>query len=142
MLHELFDTFYSKLALSFYRNAAQYQSREEFEKLSSIEMTTLEMVYLLGNPTCKELSESLNISTPNMAYRINRLAAKGYLTRQQDSRDRRSYRLALTDRFMEYYCVNDAFIAAVAQRTKERFPREEVARFEEMLQIITKELMN
>lgn len=142
MLNNLIDDFYSKLALSFHRNASSYKKREDLAVLSSIDLSTLEIVYLLKNPTFKELAEFLKISTPNTAYRIKKLIEKGYLTKKQDEIDRRKYYLSVTDKFMDYYCVNDDFMESVAKRAEQRFGKEELDQFQRMFQIIIYELMD
>lgn len=141
-LSGLIDEFYGKLAMSFHRNAADYQSREEIFSLSSTEMSTLEIVYLLGKPTCRDLTDFLRISTPNAAYRINRLIEKGFLEKEQDPSDRRRYYLKVTDKFMDYYCVNDGYMEAVAQRARQRFTPQENEQLEKMLRILIDELMD
>lgn len=140
-LYDLIDDFYSKLAINFYRNAVNYQGRDEIQSLSSIEVATLEVVYLLHRPTYKELTEFLKISTPNANYRIKKLIEKGYLTREQDVSDRRKYYLIVTEKFMEYYSVNDAYISNVAKKIKEFFPEQKVEQFHKMLEIVIQKLM-
>lgn len=141
-LNELIDDFYSKLAINFYRNAANYKEREEIQSLSSTEVATLEVVYLLHGPTYKELTEFLKISTPNVNYRVKKLIKKGYLTRKQDTCDRRKYYLNVTDKFMEYYSVNDAYISNVANKIKKYFSKQEVEQFQKMFEIVIRQLMD
>lgn len=142
MLNELIDAFYSKLALSFLRHEAEYQKRNELASLSTTDMSTLEIVYLLNRPTYKDLTDFLKISTPNATYRINKLVEKGYLKREQDPTDKRRFFLTVTDKFMEYYCINDNFMELVAQRARDRFSKEELDQFERMFRIIIDELMD
>lgn len=142
MLNELIDAFYSKLALSFLRHEAEYQKRNELASLSTTDMSTLEIVYLLNRPTYKDLTDFLKISTPNATYRINKLVEKGYLQREQDPTDKRRFFLTVTDKFMEYYCINDNFMELVAQRARDRFSKEELDQFERMFRIIIDELMD
>lgn len=142
MLNELIDAFYSKLALSFHRNEANYQKKNELSTLSDTDTSTLEIVYLLNRPTYKELTDFLKISTPNATYRINKLIEKGYLRREQDPTDKRRYFLNVTDKFMDYYCINDHFMELVAQRAKDRFTDEELQQFERMFRIMIEELMD
>lgn len=140
-LNNLIDDFYSKLAIHFYKNAANYKGRDEIQSLSSTEVATLEVVYLLHSPTYKELTQFLKISTPNANYRIKKLIEKGYLTREQDPCDRRKYYLNVTDKFMDYYSVNDTYISNVADRIKKFFPKKEVEQFQNMFERIIQQLM-
>ncbi|MBC8530685.1 MarR family winged helix-turn-helix transcriptional regulator [Gehongia tenuis] len=141
MLEHWMDEFYNRLALSFYKNAARQQKIEEIGSLGAADTGTLEMVYLLKGPTCKELADFLRISTPNLTYRVNKLVSRGYLEKVQDERDRRRYHLRVTDKFMDYYSVNDAFVHRVAERARQNFSPEELARFEGMFQKIIEEYM-
>ncbi len=141
MLEHWMDEFYNKLAISFYRNAARQQKMEEIGSLGAADTITLEMVYLLGGPTCKELADFLRISTPNLTYRVNKLVSRGYLEKVQDERDRRRYHLRVTDKFMAYYEINDAFVRRVAERAREGIPPKELAQFEATFQRIIEEYM-
>ncbi|MEJ9209585.1 MarR family transcriptional regulator, partial [Paenibacillus larvae] len=73
MLNDLFEDVYMKLAMNYYKKAAQ---TVEIENISSVEMSCLEVVYFLKNPTYSEIAEFFNISQPNVTYRINKLIKK------------------------------------------------------------------
>ncbi|MEV2352822.1 MarR family transcriptional regulator [Paenibacillus larvae] len=119
MLNDLFEDFYMKLTMSFYKNASQNQT-VDIENISAVEMSCLEVVYFLKNPTYSELAEFLNISQPNATYRINKLIKKGYLEKFNDKKDKRVYYLQVTDKFMKYYCLNDNYINNVIANLKKR----------------------
>ncbi|MCU4774987.1 MarR family transcriptional regulator [Bacillus wiedmannii] len=140
MLNDLFEELYMKLTMSFYKKAGQSQT-VEIENISTVEMSCLEVVYFLKTPTYSELAEFLNISQPNATYRINKLIKKGYLTKFNDEKDRRVYYLQVTDKFMDYYCLNDTYINNVITTLKKRCTAEEIEQFEKMLKVLTKEVM-
>ncbi|MEV2440765.1 MarR family transcriptional regulator [Paenibacillus larvae] len=140
MLNDLFEDFYMKLTMSFYKNASQNQT-VDIENISAVEMSCLEVVYFLKNPTYSELAEFLNISQPNATYRINKLIKKGYLEKFNDKKDKRIYYLQVTDKFMKYYCLNDNYINNVIANLKKRCTADELQQFEKMLKILTKEVM-
>ncbi|AQR78343.1 MarR family transcriptional regulator [Paenibacillus larvae] len=140
MLNDLFEDFYMKLTMSFYKNASQNQT-VDIENISAVEMSCLEVVYFLKNPTYSELAEFLNISQPNATYRINKLIKKGYLEKFNDKKDKRVYYLQVTDKFMKYYCLNDNYINNVIANLKKRCTADELQQFEKMLKILTKEVM-
>ncbi|MEV2969133.1 MarR family transcriptional regulator [Paenibacillus larvae] len=129
-----------KLTMSFYKNASQNQT-VDIENISAVEMSCLEVVYFLKNPTYSELAEFLNISQPNATYRINKLIKKGYLEKFNDKKDKRVYYLQVTDKFMKYYCLNDNYINNVIANLKKRCTADELQQFEKMLKILTKEVM-
>ncbi|MCY9512027.1 MarR family transcriptional regulator [Paenibacillus larvae] len=140
MLNDLFEDFYMKLTMSFYKNASQNQT-VDIENISAVEMSCLEVIYFLKNPTYSELAEFLNISQPNATYRINKLIKKGYLEKFNDKKDKRVYYLQVTDKFMKYYCLNDNYINNVIANLKKRCTADELQQFEKMLKILTKEVM-
>ncbi|WP_040931432.1 MarR family transcriptional regulator, partial [Paenibacillus larvae] len=125
MLNDLFEDFYMKLTMSFYKNASQNQT-VDIENISAVEMSCLEVVYFLKNPTYSELAEFLNISQPNATYRINKLIKKGYLEKFNDKKDKRVYYLQVTDKFMKYYCLNDNYINNVIANLKKRCTADEL----------------
>jgi len=140
VLNELFEDLYMKLAVNFYKNASHNQT-VEIENISAVEMASLEVVYFLKNPTYSELAEFFNISQPNATYRINKLIKKGYLTKFNDEKDKRVYYLQVTDKFMDYYCLNDNYINNMITNLKKRCTAEEIEQFEKMLKILTQEAM-
>ncbi|OAB36612.1 MarR family winged helix-turn-helix transcriptional regulator [Paenibacillus macquariensis] len=140
MLNELFEDLYMKLAMNFYKKAAHGQT-VEIENISAVEMACLEVVYFLKKPTYSELSEFFNISQPNVTYRINKLIKKGYLTKFNDEKDKRVYYLQVTDKFMEYYCINNNYINNIIINLEKRCTAEEIEQFGKTLKILTKEAM-
>lgn len=140
MLNELIDRFYNALAINFHRNAVNHQQWDEVSSLSSTDMSTLETVYLLNSPTYKDLSDFLKISTPNVNYRINKLIEKGYLRREQDKRDKRRYFLNVTDKYLDYYCMNDKLMEHVANQVRSRLSPEELDQFERLFSILIEEM--
>ncbi|MBN3527058.1 MarR family transcriptional regulator [Paenibacillus apiarius] len=140
MLNNLLEDFYMKLTMSFYKNASQNETLD-IGNISTVEMSCLEVVYFLKNPTYSELAEFLNISQPNATYRINKLIKKGYLTKVNDKKDRRIYYLQVTDKFMDYYCLNDNYMNNVIAELEKRCTANEIQQFEKMLNIITKDIM-
>ena len=47
----------------------------------------------------------------------------------------------VTQKYIDYYNISYAYLGTVMGRIQQRFPPEEVARLEEMLHIISEELM-
>ncbi len=128
MLDRAFDRVYTKFKLHFYRAVfARFQNREA-------SLTTVESF-------CMEISSFVNISPPNAAYKINNLIQKGYVTKKQSPDDKREYHLYVTQKYIDYYNVSYRYLSTVMERIKNRFPEEDVAKLEEMLDIISNELM-
>ena len=83
----------------------------------------------------------MQISPPNAAYKVNSLIKKGYLKKVQSENDRREYFLVVTQKYEDYYNISYSYLSTVMNRIKDRFSPEDVAKIEEMLTIISDELM-
>ena len=140
MLDEAFDRVYTKFKLHFYRSVfSRFQQREA--SLTTVETFCMEIINALGRPTINEFSSFVNISPPNAAYKINNLIQKGYVVKQQSPDDKREYHLSVTQKYVDYYNISYRYLSTVMDRIKERFPAEDVEKLEEMLDIISTELM-
>ena len=140
MLEETFRSVYTKFKLHFYRAVfSKFQAREA--SLTTVETFCMEIIMALGRPTINEFSSFVGISPPNAAYKINSLIQKGYVTKEQSPDDKREYHLAVTQKYIDYYNVSYRYLSTVMDRIKERFPAQDVEKLEEMLTIISDELM-
>ena len=83
----------------------------------------------------------MRISPPNAAYKINSLIRKGYIQKIQSEHDKREYHLQVTQKYRDYYNVSNDYVQVVTERMRQRFTPEECKKLEEMLAIISKELM-
>jgi len=93
---------YKNLRLSHYRNLFG-QLKEKAGSLSATEAFSVEVIYLLDQPTISEFAEFIGISQPNASYKVNSLVTKGYLERTSSGDDRREAHLCVTKKFMDYY---------------------------------------
>ena len=66
---------------------------------------------------------------------------KGYLVRQNSSTDRREYHLVLSEKYYRYEELMTSYEHTVIERIKERFSPEDLKKFDEMLGVISHELM-
>ena len=78
---------------------------------------------------------------PNTVKNFISLIQKGYITKEQSPDDKREYHLSVTQKYIDYYNVSYRYVSTVMDRIKERFPAEDVAKLEEMLDVISDELM-
>ena len=83
----------------------------------------------------------MNLSTPNAAYKINSLVKKGYVERIRSTADKREYHLRPTQKYLDYYNISYSYLHLVMERAKKRFAPEDLARLEDMLRIVSDELM-
>ena len=141
MLEEKFAAVYTKFKLHFYQEIfAHFQNREA--SLTTVETFAMETIQALGTPTINEFATFMRISPPNAAYKINSLVRKGYLTRVQSEQDKREYHLQVTQKYREYYNLSTAYISKVMDRILRRFSPEDCSKLEEMLSVMSQELMS
>ena len=101
----------------------------------------MEIIYSMKNPTINEFARIANISSPNAAYKVNRLIWKGYLKKVQSKKDKREYYLQVTDKYLEYYNISYQYMTTVMDRIKERFSKDELNLLEHVLEVMHSELM-
>ncbi len=140
MLDRAFQQVYTKFKLHFYQQVFnKFETREA--TLTTVESFCMEIIMALGNPTIAEFSSMMNLSTPNAAYKINNLVKKGYVEKVQSSTDKREYHLHPTKKYIDYYSVSYAYLQKVVDRAKQRFTPDELRTLEQMLSIVSEELM-
>ena len=140
MLKDAFFTVYTKFKLHFYQEIfRRFQSREA--SLTTMETFCMESIQALGSPTVNEFATFMCISTPNAAYKVNSLVEKGYIRKIRSERDRREYHLEVTQKYIDYYNISTSYMAEVMDRILARFSPEECAKLEEMLEVVSQELM-
>ena len=140
MLEKNFTEVYERFELQFFRRVFE-NVRERDGSLSAMEAFSLEVIYLLHEPTVGQFADFLNISQSNATYKVNSLIRKGYIERQNSQVDRREYHLILSQKFLSYIGLFNSYEHTVMQRITERFSEEDVRRFDEMLGVISRELM-
>ena len=140
MLEKSFTEVYDKFKLQFYRKIFELV-RERDGSLSAMEAFSLEVIKMLDQPTVGQFAEFLNISQSNATYKVNSLIKKGYLERENSQTDRREYHLVLSEKFYRYMGLSSSYENTVTQRMRERFSVEELEKLDEMLHIISTELM-
>ena len=59
----------------------------------------------------------------------------------QTELDGREYHLRPTQKYLDYYNVSASYVHEVIERIKERFSPEDLAKLEEMLTVMSEELM-
>ena len=140
MLEQAFQDVYTKFKLHFYQNIFQrFATREA--TLTTVESFCMEGIMAMGEPTIAEFSRMMQISTPNAAYKINSLIRKGYVQKIQSAHDKREYHLQVTQKYKDYYNISNDYVHAVTERIRQRFSPEACAKLEEMLTIVSTELM-
>ena len=140
MLEQTFNGVYTKFKLHFYKAVfSRFQDREA--SLTTVETFCMEIIMALGRPTINEFARFVQISPPNAAYKVNSLVQKGYVRKVQSPDDKREYFLEVTQKYIDYYNLSYNYLNTVMDRIKHRFPEEDVERLEDMLHVISSELM-
>ncbi len=140
MLDKSFIEVYTKFKMHFYKKVfSRFENREA--PLTTVESFCMEGIMALGYPTIAEFSRMMHISTPNAAYKINCLIQKGYVEKVRSEYDKREYHLYPTSKYIEYYSISYAYLQTVMDRAKERFSEEDLEKLDEILQIVSHELM-
>ncbi|HIY20910.1 MAG TPA: MarR family transcriptional regulator [Candidatus Flavonifractor merdigallinarum] len=140
MLEQTFNGVYTKFKLHFYKAVfSRFQDREA--SLTTVESFCMEIIMALGRPTINEFARFVQISPPNAAYKVNSLVQKGYVRKVQSPDDKREYFLEVTQKYIDYYNLSYNYLNTVMDRIKHRFPEEDVERLEDMLHVISSELM-
>lgn len=140
MLEKSFIEVYEKFKTRFYRSVFDLV-RERDGSLSAMEAFSLEIIATLDKPTVGRFADFLNISQSNATYKVNNLIKKGYLVRQNSQVDRREYHLILSEKYYNYIQLLSNYEHTVVERIQQRFSPEDVAKFDEMLNTISNELM-
>ena len=140
MLKDAFFNVYTKFKLHFYQEIfRRFQDREA--SLTTVETFCMETIQALGSPTVNEFASFMRISSPNAAYKVNSLIKKGYIRKVQSPDDRREYHLEVTQKYIDYYNISTRYMVEVMNRIDRRFSQEDRDKLEEMLTIISRELM-
>ncbi|MBP2024683.1 MarR family winged helix-turn-helix transcriptional regulator [Peptoniphilus stercorisuis] len=140
MVEEIFSEVYDKFKLNFYRNIFQGFAKRE-ASLTATETFCVEVIYALDRPTINQLGRFLELSQPNIAYKVNNLVKKGYVKKIQSKEDKREFFLEVTDKFHNYYDIKNEYMKTVLERAREKFSKEEMAQFEYILKVMSEELM-
>ena len=140
MLERAFNQVYTKFKLNLYRRIFnRFEEREA--TLTAVETFCMEVIYALDHPTINQFAHFVQISQANAAYKVASLIKKGYIPKERSQQDKREYHLSVTEKFLDYYDISYSYVKEVVARLRERFPPEEVARIEAVLEVISRELM-
>jgi DNA-binding MarR family transcriptional regulator len=140
MLEKEFEKLYFKFRNHYCKNL--FSSVDELkESLSPTESYCVEVIYLLNRPAVREFANYVNISQPNATYRINSLINKGYIRKISSLKDKREYRLEVTDKFLNNYGANASFNTDLMNEIRNKFSQEEVDMLDKMMKKIVDEIM-
>ena len=86
------------------------------------------------------------VSNKMMAITVDHAISRGIapmtgLHSIQSTIDKREYRLRPTQKYIDYYNISYSYLHLVMERAKQRFGPDDLAKLEEMLQVVSDELM-
>ena len=113
---------------------------EDFKDLTNNDMHIIEAVGLEGG-NMSSIAAKLDITVGSLTTSMNSLVKKGYVEKIQSTTDRREYHLRPTQKYIDYYNISYSYLSTVVRRVRKRFPEEDVDKLEQMLTIISEELM-
>ena len=88
---------YSNILVEFFERMSSWEHGVVADRdISLAQMHLLEVVGNHGELRMKELSEKLGVTTGTLTVMVHRLVTKGYLDKEQDDEDKRSYFVTLT----------------------------------------------
>lgn len=136
MLSKSFQEVYNIFKMNFYKSMC-----ENSKELTMQEAFSLDIIYMLGNPTILDYATYMGISQPNATYKINQMIDKGYLVKEVCKNDKRAFRLQVTQKFIDCYRDNDRFIKKTLDDIEQRFDENEVELLKKMLEDIKKQML-
>ena len=140
MLERNLTEVYTKFKIHFYQEMfKKLQARET--SLTIVELFCVEIIYSLNNPTVKEFSDFIGVSSPNAAYKVGCLIDKGYVKKVQSEKDKREYYLHVTDKYLDYLNLSQGYVSTVAKRAAESFTPERVEELTDILSDMSNQLM-
>ena len=137
MLTDAITDLYKRFRLMNYRILFG-RIRERDGSLSATEAYTVDVIFLLGDPTITKLAETLGISQPNATDKVNNLAAQGYVMRLPSSGDKREIRVCVSDRLYKYYGARGNFADRAVEALQAEYTPEELELMERMLRSLSK----
>lgn len=141
MLKDNIHDIYLKLKLYYYRRIFRKIHSDEKDALTAIESFCAEAIYGLGYPTLGQFAEFINVSQPNAAYKIANLEKKGFVRKVKSEEDGRIVHLQVTEKFLDIYGSSERYAAILRKRIERRFPPEDVEKLNEILSVVSGELM-
>ena len=135
MLSEAIAQLFRKYRLLCYRQLFA-SIREKDGSLSATEAFSADIIHLLGHPTISQFAATIGISQPNATYKVNQLAAKGYVAKHVPERDRREIVLEVSEKFSAYCNENEEELKKQAAALREQFAPEELETADRVLRAL------
>ena len=76
----------------------EVKQKSDLKNLTTRQLTCIELIHEMDNPTLSELAKELRITKPSASVMIDRLAENGYVSKIKSDSDRRSAHMHLTQK--------------------------------------------
>ena len=113
----------------------------EFKDITNNDMHVIEAIGIGEPKNMSSIARELSVTVGTLTIAMNSLVKKGYVERIQSTTDKREYRLRPTQKYIDYYNISYSYLHLVMERAKQRFGPDDLAKLEEMLQVVSDELM-
>ena len=113
----------------------------EFKDITNNDMHVIEAIGIGEPKNMSSIARELSVTVGTLTIAMNSLVKKGYVERIQSTTDKREYRLRPTQKYIDYYNISYSYLHLVMERAKQRFSPDDLAKLEEMLQVVSDELM-
>ena len=113
----------------------------EFKDITNNDMHVIEAIGIGEPKNMSSIARELSVTVGTLTIAMNSLVKKGYIQKKQSQEDQREYHLEVTQKYLDYYSISVTYMVEVMNRISRRFSSEECAKLEEMLRIVSKELM-
>ena len=141
MLDQTFGRVYTKFKLHFYKQIFS-RSEDREATLTTVESFCMGSHHGVGRTyDCAVQPHDESFLPPTPPIRSTHWSKKGYVERIQSTIDKREYRLRPTQKYIDYYNISYSYLHLVMERAKQRFSPDDQAKLEEMLQVVSDELM-
>ncbi len=132
---------YSSILVEFFEQMNSWEhSIAEGRAISLAQLHLLEVVGDHGSMRMKELSERLGVTTGTLTVMTHRLLAKGYVIKQKDPDDRRSFFIELTEIGREEYAyhhhMHEHLIEEITKELGEAESKEFFRQLEQVKQVM------
>ncbi len=138
MIQENFDIIYKQFRIEVYKHIFSILGERE-GSLSAADYFSVELIYLLKNPTISEFAKAICISQPNATYRVKSLIEKGYVVKQETEK-KNTFRLAVTEKFTRYYHEDMGYGQFIFDQLSKKFNEEDLKQIDKIFESFIRQM--
>lgn len=120
--------------VEFYEKISSWETSVVRESgLTTSQMHTIEIIGHEGSLRMRELADRKGVTTGTVTVTVDRLEKEGYLKREANKSDRRSYVITLTEKGEELYRRHHEFHVGLTEEMAAMLTDEEISSFSAIL---------